>query len=205
MTPQFIYFDLGNVILNFSRSRQYRQMGDILGVSPEKISQFVEQDNLERQSETGQITPEEAHRLLCCAAESDCDFSALALADSDIFELNTSIEPLIVELARCGCRMGLLSNTSKNHWEFCHSRFPLLRDCFEHYVLSYEVGVMKPEADIYSVAIQKTGLPAEEIFYTDDLEPNVLAAKECGLDAVLFTDTAQLTRELSLRGLQLTF
>ncbi len=205
MAPQFIYFDLGNVILNFSRSRQYRQMGDILGVSPAKISQFVEQDNLERQSETGQITPEEAHRLLCCAAESDCDFQALALADSDIFELNTSIEPLIVELARGGCCMGLLSNTSKNHWEFCHSRFPLLRDCFEHYVLSYEVGVMKPEADIYSVAIQKTGLPAEEIFYTDDLEPNVLAAKECGLDAVLFTDTAQLTRELSLRGLQLTF
>jgi putative hydrolase of the HAD superfamily len=205
MTPQFIYFDLGNVILNFSRSRQYRQMGDILGVSPEKISQFVEQDNLERQSETGQITPEEAHRLLCCAAESDCDFSALALADSDIFELNTSIEPLIVELARCGCRMGLLSNTSKNHWEFCHSRFALLRDCFEHYVLSYEVGIMKPETDIYRVAIQKTGLPAGEIFYTDDLEPNVLAAKECGMDAVLFTDTAQLTRELSLRGLQLTF
>ena len=205
MTPQFIYFDLGNVILNFSRSRQYRQMGDILGVSPEKISQFVEQDNLERQSETGQITPEEAHRLLCCAAESDCDFSALALADSDIFELNTSIEPLIVELARCGCRMGLLSNTSKNHWEFCLSRFPLLRDCFEHYVLSYEVGIMKPETDIYRVAIQKTGLPAGEIFYTDDLEPNVLAAKECGMDAVLFTDTAQLTRELSLRGLQLTF
>ena len=205
MTPQFIYFDLGNVILNFSRSRQYRQMGDILGVSPEKISQFVEQDNLERQSETGQITPEEAHRLLCCAAESDCDFSALALADSDIFELNTSIEPLIVKLARCGCCMGLLSNTSKNHWEFCHSRFPLLRDCFEHYVLSYEVGIMKPETDIYRVAIQKTGLPAGEIFYTDDLEPNVLAAKECGMDAVLFTDTAQLTRELSLRGLQLTF
>ncbi len=205
MAPQFIYFDLGNVILNFSRSRQYRQMGDILGVSPAKISQFVEKDALLRRSETGQITPEEAHRLLCCAAESDCDFQALALADSDIFELNTSIEPLIVELARCGCRMGLLSNTSKNHWEFCHSRFPLLRDCFEHYVLSYEVGVMKPEADIYSVAIQKTGLPAEEIFYTDDLEPNVLAAKECGMDAVLFTDTAQLTRELSLRGLQLTF
>jgi len=205
MGPQFIYFDLGNVILHFSRSRQYRQMGDILGVSPEKISQFVERDDLLRQSETGQITPEEAHRLLCCAAENDCDFQALALADSDIFELNTSIEPLIVERARCGGRMGILSNTSKNHWEFCLSRFPLLRDCFEHYVLSYEVGVMKPETDIYRTAIKKTGLPAEEIFYTDDLEPNVLAAKECGLDAVLFTDTAQLIRELQLRGLQSTF
>ena len=72
-------------------------------------------------------------------------------------------------------------------------------------VLSYEVGVMKPAADIYRAAIQKTGLPAEKIFYTDDLEPNVLAAKECGMDAVLFKDTAQLTRELHLRGLESTF
>jgi len=205
MAPQFIYFDLGNVILNFSRSRQYRQMGDILGVSPAKISQFVERDNLMRRSETGQITPEEAHRLLCSAAESDCDFQALAHADSDIFELNASMEPVIVELDRCGYHMGILSNTSKNHWEFCLSRFALLRDCFEHYVLSYEVGVMKPAADIYRAAIQKTGLPAEKIFYTDDLEPNVLAAKECGMDAVLFKDTTQLTRELDLRGLESTF
>ena len=205
ISPQFIYFDLGNVVLNFSRSRQYRQMADILGVSVERIGQIIDQDNLMHRCETGQISPEEAHQALCAAAGCNCDFKTLEFAGSDIFELNASIVPLIVDLYRCGCRLGILSNTSKSHWEFCQARYALLRDCFEQFVLSYEVGTMKPAAEIYSVAIQATGFPAEKIFYTDDLEPNIHGAKECGIDAVLYHDTAQLTRDLRSRGLRFSF
>lgn len=204
-TPQFIYFDLGNVVLHFSRSRQYRQMAEILGISAAEVGQIAEQHNLMLGCETGQLSPQEAYQTLCKAAGKDCAFAVLNHAYCDIFELNISIMPLIVDLARCGYRLGILSNTSESHWTFCRARFALLETCFEQFVLSYEVGAMKPAPEIYTAAIESTGLPAKKIFYTDDLEANVQGATGTGIDAVLYTDTATLSDALRERGLKFSF
>jgi putative hydrolase of the HAD superfamily len=204
-TPQFIYFDLGNVVLHFSRSRQYRQMAEILGISAADVGRIAEQHDLMLGCETGQLSPQEVYQTLCKAAGNDCTFAALNHAYCDIFELNISIMPLILDLARCGYRLGILSNTCQSHWEFCRTRFALLEICFEQFVLSYEVGAMKPAPEIYTAAIESTDLSAEKIFYTDDLKANVQGATEAGIDAVLYTDTATLSDALRQRGLEFNF
>jgi HAD superfamily hydrolase (TIGR01509 family) len=68
-------------------------------------------------------------------------------------------------------------------------------------VLSYEVGVLKPHAEIYEKAIARAGCDAAECFFTDDLAVNVEAARKHGMDAVLFQSAAQLEDELRARGL----
>ena len=122
---------------------------------------------------------------------------------SNIFELNLSMVPLITQLSRTGHRLGILSNTSASHWEYCRRHFAILRDCFEKKILSYEVGTMKPQEAIYQAAIDATGVPAAKIFYTDDLEPNIQGGVECGMDAVLYTDAPNLINAMRQRNLQI--
>ena len=202
-TPEFIYFDLGNVLLYFSRERQFQQMADVLGVSAEEVGRIVEQNDLMYGCETGKISPEQAHAIFCNAAGQDCKFAALCQAGSNIFELNSSMVPLITQLSRTGHRLGILSNTSASHWEYCRQHFAILRDCFEKNILSYEVGTMKPQRAIYQAAIDATGVPAAKIFYTDDLEPNIQGGVECGMDAVLYTDAPTLINAMRQRNLQI--
>jgi HAD superfamily hydrolase (TIGR01509 family) len=96
----------------------------------------------------------------------------------------------------------LLSNTNRIHFEGILANYPLLRH-FDRYVLSYEVGAMKPDTLIYEKAIKAAGCRPEECFFTDDIEEYVEGAKRMGIDAVQFQSAAQIREELSLRGVLL--
>ena len=74
---------------------------------------------------------------------------------------------------------------------------------FEHCVLSYEVGALKPSAKIFEEAVARAGCEAGECFFTDDLAVNVEAARKHGMDAVQFLSTAQLEEDLRVRALLL--
>ncbi len=58
---------------------------------------------------------------------------------------------------------------------------------------------MKPSPRIYEKAIEAAGCAASECFFTDDIEENVEAAKQMGMDAVQFLSAAQIREELSRR------
>jgi HAD superfamily hydrolase (TIGR01509 family) len=74
---------------------------------------------------------------------------------------------------------------------------------FDDYVLSYEVGVMKPHARIYEVAIEKAAAKAEECLFIDDREENIAAAKGLGIGTILFTPFTDLDHELRLKGIEI--
>ena len=57
--PEFIYFDLGNVLLYFSRERQFCQMADALGISAAEVDQIVAKNDLMHRCETGKLSPEQ--------------------------------------------------------------------------------------------------------------------------------------------------
>jgi FMN phosphatase YigB (HAD superfamily) len=62
---------------------------------------------------------------------------------------------------------------------------------------------MKPHREIYDHAVQRTGLPATEVFFVDDKPENVAGAVAAGMDAVLFTTVPQLEADLRQRGVTL--
>ena len=55
MPLSFFYFDLGNVLLNFSRDVACRQMGELAGMDPERVRQVVFGSGLEDRFERGAI------------------------------------------------------------------------------------------------------------------------------------------------------
>ena len=86
-------------------------------------------------------------------------------------------------LRAAGFGTALLSNS----WgcdEYPRADFPGL---FDTVVLSGEVGMRKPEREIFVHAAQALGLAPAECVFIDDMEANVAAAQACGMTAVLHT------------------
>jgi putative hydrolase of the HAD superfamily len=206
MPPSFIYFDLGNVLVSFDHPRGARQVAELTGADEDLVRQLGFSGELELKLENGQLSSREYYDIFCRETGTSPDYDAMELAGSAIFDLLPRTTPLVMHLHAAGYRLGILSNTRPSHWEYCTGgRYAQIPTLFEHAVLSYEVGVMKPAAKIYQVAIEKAGAEPGEIFFTDDLEKNVEGALAAGLDAVLFTSAEQLAEDLRSRGVRFNY
>jgi FMN phosphatase YigB (HAD superfamily) len=205
-SPRFIYFDLGNVILNFDHRLACRQMGEVSGVSEQKVWDLVFATDLEQRYEAGKINDQEFYEIFCRETGSRPDLAALLLAGSAIFTPNYSIFPVIAALHGAGHRLGILSNTCPGHWSYCRDgRYGLIDLAFDVYALSYELQACKPSPKIFAGAAVLAQTPPEEIFFTDDIAGHVAAAREAGFDAVQYTTTPALVDELRQRGLQFNY
>ena len=72
---------------------------------------------------------------------------------------------------------------------------------FEPCLLSCDIGAEKPDLRAYEVALNHLNTPAHQIVFFDDREENIEAAKQAGLDAILFESAAQAREELAKRNL----
>lgn len=207
MTPQFLYFDLGNVLLTFDNQRMCRQMAAVLGVSEEKVRRSVfaagDATDLQWRLESGLVSEAEYHSELITIAAGPYDRAALEHAMSDIFGPIEATMQLAMKLRQRGYRLGLLSNTNSFHWRFVlDGRYPALRDAFEIEVTSFGTRAMKPDPRIYEHAIERCGVERERVFFTDDRPENVAGAIAVGIDAAPFVSTEQLVQDLRIRGVE---
>jgi len=95
-------------------------------------------------------------------------------------------------LRAAGFSTALLSNS----WgcdEYPRADFPGL---FDTVVLSGEVGMRKPEKEIFLHAAETLGLAPAECVFIDDMEANVAAAQACGMTGVLHTETGGTAKAL---------
>ena len=106
-------------------------------------------------------------------------------------------EPLLeyyAALKARGIRLAILTNNVR---EWQPRWMPLLPDgMFELIVDSGFEGVRKPEPEIYTLTLERLGLPAGACAFVDDLEINVKAADALGLHGVWFRSTEQTIADL---------
>lgn len=76
-------------------------------------------------------------------------------------------------------------------------------ELFTGKVISCHVGLCKPEPAIYTHLLERHGLAGSETVFIDDLEPNLAAAREFGIQTIRFEDAAQCARDLRALGVDL--
>lgn len=99
-------------------------------------------------------------------------------------------------------RVHLLSNVGDLHWAHLNAKFNL-RGMVDDALPSYQVGVMKPHAEIYRLAEERFELEPDRTVFIDDLESNVMAAQLRGWHAVHHESpqkTVAALRELGVQG-----
>ena len=86
---------------------------------------------------------------------------------------------LIAELKGEGYRLFVLSNMSKEYIDFLR-KMPVYQ-YFDGEVISCEVGLNKPEREIYSLLLDRFSLDPLQTMFIDDRKENVVAAAELGI------------------------
>lgn len=203
--PEFLYFDLGKVILHFSHARMCQQVADALGAPVAEVQAFLFSPEVHLPYERGQMSTDELLVHLNRRFDGELQLSAAVAALGDIFWLNAPIVPLLVGLKSAGYRLGLLSNTCDAHWQVATQQFSLLNWLFEVQVLSFCENATKPDAAIYQRAAEKADSDTKELFFVDDLLENVEGARSAGVDAVLFTSVPALAADLRRREIHFRY
>jgi len=101
-----------------------------------------------------------------------------------------------------GYDVTLLTNWAADTFREARKRFPFL-DRARGVTVSGEIGVIKPDPDIYRHHAASFALEPAATLFIDDSQKNVDGARAAGWQAVLFESAGQLTRELRARGLRI--
>lgn len=92
-------------------------------------------------------------------------------------------------------RLACLSNSSPVHWPILERMF----DCehrFEAVFPSHQLGVLKPDPEIFRIVLRQLAVPPQEIWFFDDNLVNVEAARAEGMQAWQVKGASKLTARL---------
>ena len=105
----------------------------------------------------------------------------------------------VVQRVRESRTVAVLSNINVLHWTSQRDHETISR-MFDVQFLSYEIGLVKPDLTVFHHVINELGVEPDAIFFLDDNQANVSAARGVGIDAVLVNSVDQMRRALVDRG-----
>ncbi|KQV05974.1 HAD family hydrolase [Leifsonia sp. Root112D2] len=119
-----------------------------------------------------QFSPALIHRLWVVDFRSWLSIDAATLA-------------VLTDLAEGGTRLALLSNAGRDFGSYF--RFGALGELFEAVFVSGELGIIKPSAAIFELAMRELGITAGQTIFIDNKEVNVRGAEALGITGHVFT------------------
>lgn len=148
--------------------------------------------------ETGEVEPADFERRFAALLGTEPD----GLVEGLFAGLQPD-QPMLEAVGRArdaGAPTGLISNS----WVMDHYTDEI-RSLFDEVVISAEVGLHKPQPEVYLLTAERLGVRPEDCVFVDDLRENCAGAEAVGMTAVLHRDSAEtITRVEELLGVQLT-
>jgi epoxide hydrolase-like predicted phosphatase len=187
-----IIFDLGDVILNIDVPVASLSFAKLSGKEQSEILTLFKENDLFRQFETGSLD-ESGFRNLIRKLVNFPDWTDEMIDtawNSLLLDLPAERVDLLKKL-RSKYRLFLLSNTSSIHITQVNKILEAstgeknLDDLFDKVYLSYEMGLMKPDPNIYLQVLAEQNITAEETLFLDDNADNIKAAAALGIDTIL--------------------
>jgi putative hydrolase of the HAD superfamily len=198
--PELLLFDLGGVVVDFSGPKE---LGKHLRwpSTPEIILNRWIQCRHTEEFERGKLTPVEwADRFI---KDWDVDLTC----DEFLARFTTWSRRVLpgarelLEQLRPHYRLAALSNSNELHWERNTHELRIL-ELFEFAISSHQVGLAKPNPDIFRVAIERAQVSTPDaIMYFDDLDANVAAANAAGMRAYRTRGVEELRGRVKANGL----
>lgn len=193
-----VIFDVGNVLLRVSEDVALDRLGARAGRSRREMEDYIMATPFVNQLARGELSGKEFYRIVSGDLGFDGDYEEFARIWSEIFE---PIEPMVALAGRLKGRLPryILSNTNAIHMDYIFGRYGFMRE-FDGYVLSHEVGLLKPDRRIYELALRRFGLEAGRTVFVDDILANCEGARCVGLGAIHYQNAEQTRAELTKLG-----
>jgi putative hydrolase of the HAD superfamily len=183
-----VVFDLGGVLAEFNGVATMRELARISS-DEELWARWLGCDWV-RRFERGQCTPEDFAAgmvdewgLPMTGAEFLTTFGDWVQQPYD------GAEDLVAETSERVC-VAMLSNMNAVHWHGAVSAWPLVKR-FDHVFTSFQLGLIKPDAEVFHHVVDALGLGPAQVFFVDDNIINVEGAQAAGLQAQVVRGVAE--------------
>jgi len=186
-----VFFDVGNVLLNFDIAAIVKDISAALGRRPIKIARILLDTKRISALERGEMSSDELYRIFREELGYSGTFPRFRKLWCDHFSPERGAVALLKKVSR-QVPTYLLSNTHALHYDFIK--------CVRGAALSHELGMRKPEPRIFKAALKMAGVRPAQAVFIDDLEPNVAAARRAGLQAIRYRGPEDLRRRLQALG-----
>ncbi len=154
--------------------------------------------------ETGKITEQDFWQQFLTATQVKTELpptSLLARKFIARFQINQDVVQIARELRTKHYTVGVMSNTIAPHLAFMRTTH--LFDLFNPLIFSNEVGVAKPNPQIYTIILNTLKLQPEEVLFIDDLLENVEGANRVGIHGILYLNAEKLREDIKALGVEL--
>jgi epoxide hydrolase-like predicted phosphatase len=179
-----VAFDWGGVLMRTVDASGRRKWEQRLGLPRYTVDRVVHGSRSWKQAQSGIISHEEywadvAEQLRLDKdelAEFRCDYFSGDQLDQEMMQFVRELRPDI--------KTALLSNASPRLRELLDRL--QVTDAFDVIVISGQVGVQKPDPEIYRILLERLGLAAHETVFVDDFIENIEAALRLGMATLHF-------------------
>ena len=190
-----VIFDMGGVFLKTVDPKPREALAHRFGTTRKDLEARVFSSATSLLSEKGEITDQEHWQSVLLNFNQPIEdylkiydeyFSGDAI-DRDLLDFAVSLKSKYC--------VGLLSNAWMNARQLLEERFHFI-DKFNMSLFSYEVGVRKPDLNIYRIMVGKMGTKPGNALFIDDLLENVEGAKTAGLRSIHYKNTRSVIAEI---------
>ena len=176
--------DFGGV-LTTNVFQSFKQFAEAEGLPPDTIKRAFKEDpealGLLRRLEKGELTHEEFEPLFAARIGIENTEGLVGRLFAGVGPEEEMLDA--VRRARAsGVKTGLISNSWGEGLAYDQST---LDELFDAVVISGDVGMHKPEPEIFILGAEKIGVPPEECVFVDDLRENCAGAEAVGMKAIL--------------------
>ena len=195
---RLIISDFGGVICTFDYRIFCERMARRIDRAADQVFAAAFSGPLQEDFESGKLSGRAYHRAVMARLGAEVPYEEFFPMYGDIFtEIPTTCE--LFHRLHGRYPLYLLSDTNEIHFGYVRETVEVLR-LFDQFVVSYEVGAMKPDPLIYQEALRRSGLPAPACVFVDDREANVLGAARAGIQALRFESAERLAADLACLG-----
>lgn len=172
-------------------------------VDPERLRELLkasypatDPESIVIQIETGRMPVEEFERRL---AEVFSEGLHMPLKPDGLLDRmgeSIELEPRMIDAVAAAHAAGVRTALISNSWGVQYYPHDLLAELFDEVVISGQVGLRKPEEEIYVLAARGLGLEPPECVFVDDVRINLDTAERLGMETVLHEEPDRTIREL---------
>ena len=189
-----IIFDMGGVMLRFEPAYFIARLG-ITGADSDLLHREVFRSADWVRLDRGTLTDEEGVASICRRVPEHLHAAVEELVCRweipEILPMEGMAE-LVGELKAAGYGIYLLSNAFARQHEYW-PRVPG-SEFFDDTFISADVKLVKPQREIYEMALEKFGVKAEECVFIDDLPSNIEMGENCGIRGIVFHGDVNILR-----------
>lgn len=195
MKVKAVFWDFGGVIVRTQNPTPREELAKELGISRKELEYLVFSSESGEKAQRGEISYETHWENLQKLFNLSRD-EILQLQEK--FWASDSVDQQLVEYIRQlqkSTSTGLISNAFSD-LHFHLNETLQIADLFNVLIISAEVGIVKPNPEIYYYALNQLNVhPSESIFIDDKLD-NILAANQIGMHGIVFRNTEQTIADI---------